>query len=428
MKHFCLFLLLLLPSCLSLIASSPTNTGPRTFYVTSNGSDNNDGLAPERPWKTIAKVNLMTFQPGDRVQLEGILTDAILGNPGYGTPQQPIIITGPSSGRARLLGIELSNAKHVIFRNLEITNPALYAKGVRTTPNGQNPVQHILFENLYLHDLREGVVISGATHSDITFKDTIIEATRTDGVLLNDAAGDRFSFIGGAIKNTGNVPPGWSVHGVYASGGHGHLFDGVQFFDNKNGWSISMRRGHITIRNCRFQNAYMINNNNEDEGSTNPYTGSPSKNLSYLIYRNVFTGPGTALFQSNNNDQGIDDPGNRWVVFNNMFMNTSIEFTHDLSKFYSIYVRNNLFSNSSVLINKTINPGREHVFSHNGWWNSLPEIGSENLKADPVLNNQGQVTSEAYRNRGTKLIAPGLSLETPSDFLGSAPDIGHSER
>ena len=39
-----------------------------TYYVdATNGNDSSNGLSPETPWKTIAKVNASSFQPGDQI-------------------------------------------------------------------------------------------------------------------------------------------------------------------------------------------------------------------------------------------------------------------------------------------------------------------------------------------------------------------------
>jgi hypothetical protein len=38
-----------------------------TYYVANDGSDANDGLAPERAWATLARVNLGPYQPGDSI-------------------------------------------------------------------------------------------------------------------------------------------------------------------------------------------------------------------------------------------------------------------------------------------------------------------------------------------------------------------------
>jgi uncharacterized repeat protein (TIGR01451 family) len=38
-----------------------------TYYVSTSGSDSNDGLSTDHPFKTIAKVNALSLQPGDQV-------------------------------------------------------------------------------------------------------------------------------------------------------------------------------------------------------------------------------------------------------------------------------------------------------------------------------------------------------------------------
>ena len=42
-----------------------------TFYVSPSGDNGRSGLSPERAWRTLAEVNRRTFQPGDRILLEG---------------------------------------------------------------------------------------------------------------------------------------------------------------------------------------------------------------------------------------------------------------------------------------------------------------------------------------------------------------------
>lgn len=54
-----------------------------------------------------------------------------------------------------------------------------------------------------------------------------------EGVVFDDYAGDRITFEGGAISNTGIHCPwhadGSGCHGIYASGGPHHVIDGVTF-------------------------------------------------------------------------------------------------------------------------------------------------------------------------------------------------------
>jgi hypothetical protein len=85
--------------------SSSFNTSTTGYYVNAtNGNDTNDGLSSTSPWKTLSKVNGVTFVPGDRIFLKRgeawreALTVAFSGSAGnrilfgaYGSGPLPII-------------------------------------------------------------------------------------------------------------------------------------------------------------------------------------------------------------------------------------------------------------------------------------------------------------------------------------------------
>lgn len=426
------------------------------YYVSSiakNKSDFNLGTSFNQPWETMKKVNSMTFSPGDTVRFYGIITDQVISDPGNGLNAAPIVFIGMgnSNGRAIIKGITLSNAQHIEFKNFEAASHNIAISTINTS---KKPVQFIKFQNLYLHNGIQGIAITIPTASDITFVNTIIDQMDQDGILLSDAAGDRFSFIGGSITNTGIKHPDWHTHGCYASGGTGHLFDGVIFKNNNFGWSVSIRRGGITIRNCYFfntQGSGAISNSNEDEETgVNHYTGSQAKNQYYMIYRNLFVsnGKATAIYQGNPLNNGVDlgcnDPSNIWAIFNNTFVNTQINFISDgnPSKYYDCYLRNNAFINSTIKVGDA-NPNKIHVLSNNGWYNStyinetIPQ--GNGITADPILDAKYNITAKAYKNSGTKEITPTrISKNMPSVlmvtnkkdplyYLESNPDIGKNE-
>src|SRR5438874_6775412 len=58
-----------------------------TYYVDPAGSNGNDGLSPQTPWRTLLKVGISTFQPGDVILFK---RDAIWNE----------WLTPPSSGAA----------------------------------------------------------------------------------------------------------------------------------------------------------------------------------------------------------------------------------------------------------------------------------------------------------------------------------------
>ncbi len=57
-----LVLLFVLPV---LSYSNSTKAAATVYYVSNDGSDNNDGKSPEAPWRTIDRVNAEPFMPGD---------------------------------------------------------------------------------------------------------------------------------------------------------------------------------------------------------------------------------------------------------------------------------------------------------------------------------------------------------------------------
>jgi hypothetical protein len=68
-----LSLMLIIPfTALPIISSSHfpiiSEAWPATYYVdATNGNDANTGLSEATPWKSIAKVNASTFNPGDQI-------------------------------------------------------------------------------------------------------------------------------------------------------------------------------------------------------------------------------------------------------------------------------------------------------------------------------------------------------------------------
>lgn len=112
------------------------------YYVDSvEGSDNNDGLSPHRPWKSHSKVEAITLAAGDVIQFKkGSSFSGNLLISGSGTVDRPIRLTCYGSG-------ELP----------KFTNPTTRdASGNAITLTGD----HILVEKLHFHDT-PGEYVSG---------------------------------------------------------------------------------------------------------------------------------------------------------------------------------------------------------------------------------------------------------------------------
>ena len=65
----------------------------RTYYVSISGSDSNDGLTENTPFKTIQKLNTLTFLPGDKILFKkGDTFTGCFKPQGCGTAEAPIVI------------------------------------------------------------------------------------------------------------------------------------------------------------------------------------------------------------------------------------------------------------------------------------------------------------------------------------------------
>ncbi len=99
----------------------------RDYVVSATGDDSRPGSAAE-PWRTLAKVNATSLQPGDRVLLEGGRTfvgPLVLGSDDRGTPARNIVVTSYGDGRAVIDGgkgraITVDGCDHVLLQRLKL--------------------------------------------------------------------------------------------------------------------------------------------------------------------------------------------------------------------------------------------------------------------------------------------------------------------
>jgi len=103
-----------------------------TYYVSSSGSDSNSGTSTSAPWRSIGKVNAITFKAGDQILFAGGQTFS--GNLSFtssekGTSSAPITVGSYGSGKAAInagSGTAISIKNTAGFR---ITNLRVYGSG-----------------------------------------------------------------------------------------------------------------------------------------------------------------------------------------------------------------------------------------------------------------------------------------------------------
>ncbi len=198
----------------------------RTYYVDAvRGNDENLGLTPETPWKTLERVNAVRFAPGDTLLFRADCTYAgQLWPKGSGSPERPIRIGRYGQGAKPRIdaggthgtreGRYLDGAALVLFnqdyweiQDLDITNynPFYHQAFAYMTPDGGQNVpipsprnryrygvlvrwdnygtgRHVHLSGLDIHDVNgemqrfdaEGILVvcTGAEGADLTEKPT----------------------------------------------------------------------------------------------------------------------------------------------------------------------------------------------------------------------------------------------------------------
>jgi len=187
---------------LSVAAAAPT------FYVDSAaGDDARDGTAPERAWKSLARVGGATFEPGTRILLraggvwQGCLKPTCSGRPGaplvldrYGDGAKPRI---EGVGHAEQTAVVLDNVDHWEIRNLDLSRGRC---GVLLRYKAFGPARHVHLVGLDIHDVRGGltgddggilVSVSGETTycDDLLIEGCAIERVDRNGILITDYPG-----------------------------------------------------------------------------------------------------------------------------------------------------------------------------------------------------------------------------------------------
>ena len=189
-----------------------------TYYVSSiDGDDSNDGLSEDKAFATLDKINEITLQPGDEVLLEkgSVFEDQALHIKGSGSEEAPIIVSTYGEGDRPQIntnghgqwyqnyGSHLDNTNHkwkgtvsssillmdveyIEISGVEITNDrasatdtekdkeyndafAMDRTGVAGVAKDKGTVDHIVLDDLYIHDVTGNVYNKHMANGGIYF-------------------------------------------------------------------------------------------------------------------------------------------------------------------------------------------------------------------------------------------------------------------
>ncbi|MFC7221008.1 right-handed parallel beta-helix repeat-containing protein [Streptomyces polyrhachis] len=165
----------------------PVSGGPFTFYVSPDGSDKNNGLSPERPWRTLAHANGVRFKPGDRLRLKGgerFRGRLTLEKGEAGRPSKPVVIDSYGTGRATIApsgtsGIAVRNTSGVEIRDLTIVGDARKKRdgdGISFFSNlpGSRRLAHIRVSHVEVSHFEYGISVGADPGTGGGFRDVRI--------------------------------------------------------------------------------------------------------------------------------------------------------------------------------------------------------------------------------------------------------------
>jgi hypothetical protein len=185
-------------------ACAMSTTG--AYYLDSSaGNDASDGMSPATAWKTLAKVNATTFQPGNKICLKaGGSWTGQLHPKGSGSSAAPIVIDMYGSGAKPLIAagtgdldtVYLLNQQYWEINDLEVTNKKSSVGDVRgISINGQDggTLNHVYVRNCFVHDVTGEVNWIGGSTADnapgVTFQTGWDVSKRTGGIVFDVQAG-----------------------------------------------------------------------------------------------------------------------------------------------------------------------------------------------------------------------------------------------
>lgn len=205
----------------------------RTFYLDADtGNDSASGFQPAQAWKSIAKLNGVTFQPGDLIYFKrGGSFPGQFKPQGSGSAGQPIVVDSYGDGALPHIhaygkaqcSVYLHNVEYWTLRNLQVSNRGTQDQGNRAGVYVQHEdfgVAHgITLDGLFVHDVNGSLVKKQGAGAGIMINATGKQrATRYEGLqilncrILNTqrngihflAAGSRQGGLGTGVVVRGN--------------------------------------------------------------------------------------------------------------------------------------------------------------------------------------------------------------------------------
>jgi hypothetical protein len=394
---------------------TPGPVSGTNYYMDSvSGSDSNAGTSPTSPWKTLAKVNGRTFQPGDAINFKrgsfwsgglNITSSGVQGKPityrDYGTGTAPIfennsgqysqairvtgswvVVQGLLARNAGEAGVRLeSGANHNIVQQVEVTNTGI---GIQIYG------QYNLVTRNYAHDLHM-VVNDPGGDNDYGAEGFWIQGPNNE-VSYNRCVNCRASSYdygadGGVVEFFGNADNAY-VHHNYGTGSNGFI-----------------EVGGGSAQNVRV--AYNVSANNYDAFSCVHVGGNFNSTVNnFRIENNTI----------------VKTMSQGWVLLDCMSSGVTAS---------QFLFRNNIVYSTLKVANYGSFTHSNNVYQMLNGASVGYSLGSGEKQANPLLVNVGG--GDYHLQAGSPAINAGMNLGYTLDYAGKTvpqggvPDIGAFE-
>lgn len=363
------------------------------YYIDNNGSDTANGLTPATAWKTLSKVNAVTFQPGDSILFKrggswtgtlvikssGTETSRITFST-FGTGNKPKI-TGDNSTLSAVL---IQDAKYLTFENFDVSNPrsvrppdrSLCGIYVALATNGAYP--GILIKNNDVHDvdgtpitnrhLQAGIFVRSnaaqAHFDDLTIEGNNLKHCSSRGIMMGDGSNKDTTYYNNNIVIRNNVIDSTALEGIIVYTSKNVLIEYNRVL-NAGAYTLGVNM-NIVLAGLWGRGKNMIIQHNEVAYTrlTNPVPYSSMDSEAFDI---DLGSPGYTIIQYNysHDNQGgfflhMGDPGPDFtygIIRYNISQNDGSAFdyrtfelhSHANGKFVPISIYNNTFYNSTSI-------------------------------------------------------------------------------
>ncbi|MFA6254268.1 MAG: right-handed parallel beta-helix repeat-containing protein [Candidatus Paceibacterota bacterium] len=423
------------------IASVGSLGSGATYYVDNQaGNDINTGTSIDKPWKTVAKVNVTAFNAGDQILFKkGGVWNETLTPSSSGSSGQPIIFDAYGDGNLPEFNgngtltstLRLDSKNYLTFVNLAFTNSKISEEGSIYMLYGQG----IKLQNLVVKN-NGGVGIGGLATNNLTISQSEIYNNNRQGIYLAYTTGalvegnkvysnsqrkdDSFG-IDIIVPTGSNVVRYNTVHdqavitdpSLYVCGAAKCGNGGIRFDGDGTGSNNTERLGNVAYRNLIY---------NEDQGvQLVNYSGAEIFNNTVYNTRQygilAMAQPGYGINSKNKIQNNIVQT-NSTILANLNGAGNTIDF--------NVYYPAG--SNSFIWTsNVNWNPGALSLINFTNW-KTTSGLDTHSLNADPKFVG---APGNFDLSSASPAVNAGTSLGTGNDLLNRAivgvTDIGAYE-